>query len=245
MLASCSAAANHEEQVLRVSAASSLMEAMEAVQRTYTEEHPGTELVFSYGSSSKLRSQIEQGAPADLFLSASAADMELLAEAGLADEATIVPFASNRLVLAAGSEVSASGAAEDILAAADGTIAVGEPGSVPLGKYTKEALSELGIWDGLEDRFVYAKDARQVLTYTESGNADLGIVYSSDAFASDQAAVLAELPEGPEPIRYPGAVIGGTDQAEAAQDFLSFLTGEEGQRILEEHGFLPASGDGS
>lgn len=245
MLSSCSTEAENSRNTLRISAASSLTEAMAVIEEEWQEIQPDTDLTVSYGSSSKLRNQIEQGAPADLFLSASEPDAVKLAEAGLLKEETVVPFAENRLVLASRNGAGHSGSLEEILASAQEKIAVGEPGSVPVGRYTKEVLSELGLWEGLDGQLVYAKDARQVLTYTESGNAELGIVYSSDAFSSSDVEVLAELPQGPEPIVYPAGITTESANAEEAEGFLDFLTGDEGQRILQEFGFSPVGGEAS
>lgn len=245
MLSACTAETDTEEEALRISAASSLAEVMKALEAEWKGTYPDMELTISYGSSSKLRSQIEQGAPADLFLSASETDAVKLTEAGLLDKETLIPFAANRLVLASRNDAGYSGALEELLTATDEKIAVGEPESVPLGRYTKKVLAELGLWDVLDGQFVYAKDARQVLTYTESGNAELGIVYLSDAISSDKVEVLAELPGGKEPIVYPAGIITESNNTEDAELFLAFLTGEEGQRILQEFGFTPAGGEAS
>lgn len=242
LLAACSQpGAAHDEQV-RISAASSLVDAMKAAEAEFLEIHPEYELIFNYGSSGKLRSQIEQGAPVDLFLSASEQDMEKLQAASLVSEGTVIPFAGNRLVLA-----SASGAAHDditgLLSAESGTVAVGEPESVPLGSYTKQALTDLGLWEQLEGKTIYAKDARQVLTYIESGNADLGIVYASDTSVSEEIEVLGELPENTVSIIYPGGIVGDAENQEGAQAFLAFLAGSEGQAILKEFGFSVPDGE--
>ncbi|AQQ51930.1 molybdate ABC transporter substrate-binding protein [Planococcus lenghuensis] len=245
MLSACTVETDSSGGTLRISAASSLAEVMTALEAEWQAEYPDTELMISYGSSSKLRSQIEQGAPADLFLSASEADAIKLTEAGLLEEETVVPFAANRLVLASRNDSGYSGTLEELFAATDEKIAIGEPESVPLGRYTKKILEELGLWAGLDGQLVYAKDARQVLTYTESGNAALGIVYSSDAFRSDKVDILVELPEGTESIVYPAGILTESANIEAAERFLDFLTGDEGQGILRESGFLPVSGEAS
>ena len=149
---------------------------------TNTTEENGDELLVSTASSLT----IEQGAPADLFLSASEKDMEQLESEQLVKAETVVPFAENRLVLASLEKFPETADFTEIVMNAEETIAVGEPDSVPVGNFTKQALDSQGLWQPLEGRLIYAKDARQVVTYIESGNAGLGIVYSSDAVISQE-----------------------------------------------------------
>ncbi|HEX5563800.1 MAG TPA: molybdate ABC transporter substrate-binding protein, partial [Sporosarcina sp.] len=104
--------------------------------------------------------------------------------------------------------------------------------------YAKEVLEHLNLWKPLQDKLVMGSDVRQVLTYVEMGNAEYGIVYSTDAFASDKVVVLAEAsPSWHTPIVYPGAVVKDSRHHDEAQDFLDFLSGEEGKAILQKYGF--------
>ncbi|EMR05285.1 Molybdate-binding periplasmic protein precursor [Bhargavaea cecembensis DSE10] len=241
LLAGCSASGAKEEETLRISAAASLMDAIGELEPAFRESHPDTELVINYGSSTKLRAQIEQGAPFDLFLSASHADMEKAAEGGYIDTDTVVPFAENRLVLVSAHTVD--GEVTDLLGSPEGNIAVGQPDSVPLGIYTKESLAAAGLWDGLDGHLVYGKDARQVLTYAESGNADLGIIYQSDAAISEDVEVVGELPASGTPIIYPAGIAEQAENPAAAEAFLELLTGDEGRQVIRDYGFaLPEDG---
>ncbi|TWT01783.1 molybdate ABC transporter substrate-binding protein [Planomicrobium sp. CPCC 101079] len=244
LLGACSKPEAGNEHKLLISAASSLSGVMEKAASEFRKTGQAVELSFNYGSSSKLRTQIEQGAPVDLFLSASEDDMELLKGQRLIQADSIVPFAKNRLVLASSADLTGERDFEALLKDAE-TIAVGEPESVPLGRYTKEVLEDLELWDPLDGKLVYAKDARQVLTYVESGNASLGIVYASDAATSKKITGMAEFPESREPVVYPGAIASDSKNQEAAEAFLNFLAGPEGQKLFEEFGFIPASGAGS
>lgn len=233
-----------EGKSLRISAASSLTGVLTEAEKEYSKLYPELELIINYGSSSKLRNQIEQGAPADLFLSASEIDMEKLVETEFITGETVVPFAGNRLILAAGAGVETAKGREDlaaILGSTDETVAIGEPESVPLGMYTKKALTDLGLWNNINDRSIYAKDARQVLTYLESGNAGLGIVYASDIAISEKIEVLTVFPEEVQ-IVYPAGITAASGQREEAAEFLSFLTGKEGQQLMEQYGFEAADG---
>lgn len=243
MLAGCGKTdAGGSEKELRISAAASLADVLAELEPAFKESRPETKLVINYGSSTKLRAQMEQGAPFDLFLSASEADMEKVSEAGLVDPGSIEVFAGNKLVLATAGEADGDLSAERLLLESEGKIAVGEPDSVPVGRYTKESLDQLGILEDLAGRLIYGKDARQVLTYVESGNAEFGILYASDAFISKKAEVAGELPEGETPIRYPAGIAAETEHRAAATAFLELLTGEDGRRAIEENGFLVPEG---
>ncbi|MET3574142.1 molybdate ABC transporter substrate-binding protein [Bhargavaea ullalensis] len=244
LLAGCgSQGAAEEKEELRISAAASLAEVMAELEPGFKESHPGVKLVVNYGSSTKLRAQMEQGAPFDLFLSASEEDIDKMAADGLVDPDSIRVFAGNKLVLATAGEADGSTPAEKLLLESEGKIAVGDPDSVPVGKYTKESLRELGIWDELDRRLVFGKDARQVLSYVESGNAEYGILYSSDAFISKKAHVAGELPEGDTPIRYPAAIAKKTELKAEAEDFLELLTGGQGRQSIEDYGFTVPDGE--
>lgn len=235
LLAGCGASGAEEEKTLRISAAASLMDAIGELEPVFRESHPDTELVINYGSSTKLRAQIEQEAPFDLFLSASSTDMEKAADAGYIDAETVIPFAENRLVLVSAGTMDSN--VEDVLRNPGGSIAVGQPDSVPLGIYTKESLDTAGLWDDLDGRLVYGKDARQVLTYVESGNTDLGIIYRSDAAISDKVEVVGELPPGDTPIVYPAGIAEQAENTAAAEAFLELLTGDNGRQVIVDYGF--------
>ncbi len=239
LLSGCGSLSAKQDSELLVSTASSLTEVMKQMEEEFHQVEPDIELSFNYGSSSKLRSQIEQGAPADLFLSASEKDMELLESQELVDSKSKAFFAENRLVLASLEEFPATADFAEVVMNSEETIAVGEPDSVPLGNYTKQALESQGLWQPLEGRLIYAKDARQVVTYIESGNAELGIIYSSDAAISREITGTLEMPGQGDPVVYPGAVVAASEKQQAAEAFLEFVAGPEGQAILKQYGFLP------
>lgn len=231
--------AANESVELMVLAAASLTDALNSLKNSYEESHPGVKLTYSFGSSGKLAQQIEQGAPADLFLSASQADMDKLDENQLLLPETRVDFSGNSLVLITAKENGAAITSfEELTDSSLQHIAVGAPESVPAGRYTKEVLDNLKLWDSLSDRLVFGSDVRQVLTFVESGNAEVGVVYSSDAATSEKVKVLAEAKvDLHKPIVYPGAVVRDSAHAEAAKQFLSYLASEEGKKALQEYGF--------
>ncbi|MGC8230176.1 molybdate ABC transporter substrate-binding protein [Pseudobacillus badius] len=234
-----SAAAPKEQTELFISAAASLTDALEQLKTSYESQHPEVTLTFNFGGSGKLAQQIKQGAPADVFLSASQQDMNTLQEKKLIQTDSRQEFAKNTLVLIANKDHSPDVSSFEKIDPKQIThLAVGEPESVPAGRYTKETLEHLQLWAPLQSKLVLGSDVRQVLTYVESNNADLGIVYSSDAQMSDKVKVIAEAkPEWHEPIVYPGAVVASSEHPQAAQAFLDYLTSEQGKKILKTYGF--------
>lgn len=228
-----------QEVELIISAAASLTDALEEIEREFTNSYPNIRLAYNFGGSGKLKQQIEQGAPVDVFLSASQADMKALQQQQLIVEESLVDFTSNALVLIvheqADVEVSSFSELDNT---AISQIAVGDPETVPAGRYTKETLSHLQLWDKLNSRFVYASDVRQVLTYVELQNVDVGVVYQSDAKSSERVRILATAdPSWHRPIIYPGAVIADSSHLQEATEFVHFLMSERGQEILEKYGF--------
>ncbi|WP_432776858.1 molybdate ABC transporter substrate-binding protein [Brevibacillus gelatini] len=231
--------ARTEKTALMVSAAASLTDALDELKASFEAENPGTTLTFIFGSSGKLATQISQGAPSDVFLSASQKDMDGLEEKQLIVKETRQNFTGNALVLIADKDSTlAIPSFADLDKPEIKYIAVGAPETVPAGRYAKEALETLKLWDTLSGRMVFASDVRQVLTFVESGNADVGIVYSSDAAISKEVKVLATAsPEWHKPIVYPGAVVSNSKHPDAAKAFLAYLTSDKGKAILQKYGF--------
>lgn len=222
-----------------ISAAASLTDALNEIKISFEKENPKTAVLFNFGSSGKLAKQIEQGAPSDVFLSASKKDMDSLGEKKLIMEESRVDFAQNQLVLIAHQESSSTYLSFKEIKPDDiRHFAMGEPDIVPAGWYAKQVLEAIQLWEGLQGKLVLGSDVRQVLTYVESGNAELGIVYSSDALTSNKVRVIATAdPQWHDPIIYPGAILAGTSHKEEAQAFLSYISGDKGKAILEKYGF--------
>lgn len=228
-----------EKVELHISAAASLTDALDDFKKTYEKDHDNVELKFMYGGSGKLATSIENGAPADVFLSASKKDMDALEDKELLDASSRKDFTRNALVLIANEDSDSTlSSFDDIDAAEIDHFVIGEPESVPAGRYTKEVFEHLKLWEPLQDKLVLASDVRQVLTQVELGNADYGVVYSSDAFISDKVKVLAEAdPSWHEPIVYPGAVLKDSKHTDEAQQFFEALLSEQGQETLAKYGF--------
>lgn len=243
-----SAAQPKAEEVV-IFAAASLTNAMQDVGKAY-EERTGNKLKYSFASSSTLAKQIEAGGPAQIFASANEKWMDYLAERKLIVEGTRVSPIGNRLVLIAPADSELKPLevtdALDIpaLLGADNRLAVGDPAHVPAGIYAKDALTKLKLWDGVEAKLARADNVRAALALVETGEAPLGIVYSTDAAASRKIRVLGAFPaDSHTPVTYPFAIVKveGEDKPEVKKVF-EFLTGTESMAIYSKHGFGQNSG---
>lgn len=221
---------------LLISAAASLTDAMNDVAKVYNAEEKDVKITFNFGSSGSLQQQIEQGAPADIFISAAAKQMNALDDKGLIIKDTKKNLLKNRMVLVVPKNSSSINDFNDLTKAK--VIALGEPASVPAGQYGQELLNKLGLWDKISSKMVYAKDVRQVLAYVESGDADAGIVYRTDALISDKVKIAALADESlHSPVVYPAAVIKDSKNQQAARGFVKFLASDKAEAIFEKYGF--------
>lgn len=229
------AASVHAEERLLVFAAASLKNALDEAAGAY----PG-QVVVSYGASSLLARQIENGAPADVFISADLAWMDYLQGKGLVQPQTRKELLGNQLVLVAprGRPAKLEPAPGFPLGKmlGNGRLALAEPDSVPAGKYAKAALEKLGVWDSVKDRLAPAANVRAALALVARGEAPLGIVYRTDAAAEPAVVVAGVFPPGSHPpIVYPVAALEGAKPS--ARRWLDFLEGPQARRIFEKHGF--------
>ena len=224
---------------LHISAAVSLKDALTEIQKNYQTKHPHIKLLYNLGASGSLQKQIEQGAPTDIFISAAPKQMNELQEKKLINAATRKNFVENKLVVVLPRESKLNITKFEDLASSDvKKLALGETATVPAGQYARQVLEKLNLWDKVQDKVVFAKDVRTVLAYTETGNVEAGIVYRTDAASSGKVKVAATAPEGShQPIVYPIAILTGTKQAQAAEDFVSYLFSAESRAILEKQGF--------
>jgi len=231
----------YAQTALTISAAASLKEALAETETAYKQSHANVDFRNNLGSSGTLATQIDQGAPADVFLSAAAKPMEELEAKGLIDAGTRRNLLRNSLVLIA----PVDSPLRDFQGLAESSvriIALGDPASVPAGQYGKQVLTSLHLFEKLNSKFVLAKDVRQVLTYVETGNADAGLVYASDAQASTKVRVVATATDSShDPIVYPAAVVKGTHNEEAAREFVEYLSSPAARAIFVKHGFTIAA----
>ena len=239
LLTGCSSSTKKEDKTieLNISAAASLKEAMADLEAAYTSKNPEISFVINYGSSGSLQQQIEQGAPCDLFISAGEKQMTALEEEGLLLDGTNKDLVKNSLVLVTSNDSKIS-SIDSLNSDAVSKIALGEPSSVPAGKYADETLTSLAIKDSLNNKLVFAKDVKEVLAWTASGNADAGFVYLSDALSSDGVKIVETISEEyHSPITYPVAIIKDSDDIDAAKAFEDFLFTDEAQEIFEKYGY--------
>lgn len=223
---------------IMVSAAASLQNSLTELQKDYAKKKPEVKLTISFASSGTLQQQIEQGAPADLFLSAGKSQMDALEQKNLLVKDSRIDLLGNDLVLITGKDNSKVTSLEDLTKAGVDKISIGTPESVPAGKYAKESLTNLKLWNALQPKFVLARDVTQVLNYVETGNVDAGLVYQSDARGSTKVKVVTVVPASShKPIVYPAAVISATKNKQAAEDFLKYLQNSEAQQVFVKYGF--------
>ncbi len=225
-----------------VFAAASLTDALEAQAERYLEALglPGDTIRFHFHSSSVCAAQIRQGAPADLFVSADERIVRELAAEGLVDGSTFLPLLRNRLVL-----IIPAGHPSPIRSFADlegigwHRFAMGNPESTPVGRYGKQALESMGLWEQVEARLIRAEHVRQALLYVATGEAEAGLVYASDAVVEEGVVVAADVPPEHTPdILYAGAVVREARQAGAARRFLEWLASDSAAETWQDHGFL-------
>jgi molybdate transport system substrate-binding protein len=227
---------------LTVSAAASLQNVLVPIADAYTGSHPGIKVEFNFGGSGALARQIEDGAPADIFLSASPEPMDRLAARGLVLDGTRHDLLRGEIVLIVPRGAADSESFQSLADPRVKVIALADPASVPAGAYGKQVLTTLGLWSRVQPKLVLAKDVRQVLGYVETGNADAGIVYATDARQSSGVRVAAVAPESSHsPVVYPVAVLRGARNPAAARDFVAFLSRPEARAIFVTQGFTAAA----
>lgn len=224
---------------LTVLAAASLTDVTKDLADLYKEIAPNVTLTFSYGASGALQTQIEEGAPADLFLSAATKQMDALEEGELLLDGTKKELLINKVVLISPTDSTLGLTSfEDLGTDEVKLIALGEPESVPVGQYSEEVFTSLGILDTVKAKANYGSDVKQVLTWVESGEVDCGVVYSTDAIISDKVNIICEAPEGSHTdIIYPAAVIQSSAYPDEAKAFLDFLSTDDAAKAFEKYGF--------
>ena len=234
----CSKDDNKNVVDLNISAAASLKEVMVDLETEYKNINENVKLVINYGGSGSLQQQIEQGAPCDLFISAGQKQMNTLKEEGLLLDDTTKDLVENTLVLIKSNGVEVNNF-DELKNDKVKHIAIGEPESVPAGKYADEVLKNTGIKDNISDKLVFAKDVKEVLAWVASGNADVGFVYLSDALNNSNVKIVENIDEvnNHSKIVYPVSVIKDSKNIEDAKNFEDFLFTHEAQEIFEKYGY--------
>ena len=226
---------------ITISAAISLKNAFEDIGKLYGLQNPGVKLNFNFGASGDLARQIEAGAPVDVFASAAPKDMDDIDRKGMIAPNSRKDFARNTVVLIkpVHSTIGLS-SLKDLLRGDVKRIAVGNPKTVPAGRYAEEALRHFSLWEALKDKLVFGENVRQVLDYVARNEADAGLVYSTDAAVrGTDVKIVEKLPaDSHQPAVYPIGVIKGTKEEPPARTFIDAVVSPEGQKILSQYGFI-------
>lgn len=226
---------------LNVFAAASLTESLTAIGEAFEAANPNIKLSFNFDSSGTLEKQIESGAAADVFLSAAKKQMDALADGGYIMDGTRKDLLTNRVVLIV-PDGSALGlkAFEDVAGDQVKLVALGNK-DMPVGQYTEEIFTTLGLWDTVFTKASLGVTVKEVLSQVESGAVDCGVVYVTDAMTAKGVTVVAEAPEGShKPVVYPGAVLKSSVNADAAKAFLAYLSTPDAASAFTAVGFTMA-----
>jgi molybdate transport system substrate-binding protein len=224
---------------ITVSAAISLKNAFEEIGRLY-EAQNGTKCIFNFGASGDLAKQIAGGAPVDVFASAAQKDMDDVNKQELIVAGTRADFAANSVVLIVPAGAKTSLKSFDGLSAAEiKKIAVGNPKTVPAGRYAEEVFNSIQILASIKNNLIYAENVRQVLDYVARGEVDAGVVYATDAAVrSKDVKIIATAPEAShKPVVYPIAIVKGAKNEADVKAFIALVLSPEGKKILQKHGF--------
>ena len=220
---------------MTVSAAASLTNAFTELKGLFEKQHAGLTVNTNFAASNPLLKQIQEGAPVDVFASADQATMDKAVAAKVVDPTTRHIFALNDLVLIVPKGTQKPSGLADLKMFK--RIALGNPDSVPAGRYTKAALLSAGLWDSLAPQYIMGNNVRQVLDYVARGEVDAGFVYHTDAKQmADKVDVVMNV-KGHAPVSYPIAVATTGKNATMGQEFCKFVLSAEGQAVLAKYGF--------
>lgn len=242
VLSGCSTSptnSNSDKKVILVSAASSLKDVLEEIVVDFQTKHKEIEVKFNFAASGTLKQQIEQGAPVDIFISASVDKFEELKDQSYIEDQ--IQLVSNELVLITSTNnqnVNQIQEIRNIKGNGFEKISIGTPSIVPAGAYAEQALTNLGIFDDIREKIVYAKDVRQVLTYVETENVQAGFVYKTDAILSEKVKIVGNVdPKYYDPIHYPAGIVKNSKHPEESKLFLDYLNSEAVKAIWTKYGF--------
>ena len=223
---------------LIVSAAASLTNAFTDIGHEFERAHPDTKVAFNFAGSGQLLQQIAKGAPVDVFASADQETMDKAEAEKLVEAGTRADFVRNFLVVVVPIDSKLSVASlNDLTKSEVRHIAIGNPESVPVGRYSKAVLTASGHWNALEPRVVNTQNVRQSLDYVSRGEVEAAFVYRTDAaILPDKVRIVLEVPTQ-KPILYPIAAIRGSGDKTVAKDFIAFVQSKAGTKIFQKYGF--------
>jgi molybdate transport system substrate-binding protein len=228
-----------QTSTLLVAAAASLQRALQEVTPLYAQANPNQTVNYNFAASGALQQQIEQGAPADVFISAAARQIKALQEKGLLEPGTQKNLLTNQLVLIIPKQTSVPLTRfQQLIQSEVKRISVGEPRSVPAGQYATEVLKNLGILEQVQSKFVLGNNVKSVLTAVETGDVDAGIVYITDAKSSDSVTIAAIADQKLHaPIVYPIAVLKASKSLDESKRYVEFLQSNSARTVFEKYGF--------
>ncbi len=223
---------------LTVSAAASLTNAFPEIGQIFEKQHPGSKVIFNFAASGPLLQQIAQGAPVDVFASADEKTMDQAQEKGLIVPASRKNFVSNTLVLIVPKDSKLNLTGIQGLAQPEvKRVGLGNPASVPVGRYTKETLTQAGLWEVLQPKLIMGESVRQVLDYVSRGEVDAGFVYATDAAIMGGKVKHVATVQGHQPIVYPVALVAASKKQALGKEFIKLIESPEGMAILTKYGF--------
>lgn len=220
---------------LTVSAAASLTDAFNEMKSLFEKKYPDLKVNVNYAASNPLLRQIVAGAPVDVFASADQATMDAATKEEVIEPSSRKNFASNELVLIVPKDGKKAAKLEDL--SAFEKIAIGNPDSVPAGRYAKDALEKASLWEKLQPKFIKGESVRQALEYVARGEVDAGLVYRTDAAHKKDDVEIVLVLEASKPVTYPIALALTGDNPQAGQEFINFVLSPEGQAVLAKYGF--------
>ena len=227
-----------EQTELNVFAAISLTDALTEIGAAFTTENQ-VKVYYNFEASTTLQRQLEKGASADVFISASPRQVVALETNGMLEPESRQDLLTNRLVLVSDDTARISVTTLADLAVPEiSRIAIGHPDIVPAGTYAREALTHFGLWEKLYPKLIFGMDVRATLAYVTAGNVDLAIVYKTDTTLTEHIKVLFQLPsDAYTPIIYPAVVMQNSPRKQLARRFITYLHAMESGKIFEKHGF--------
>jgi molybdate transport system substrate-binding protein len=225
---------------LTIAAASSLTAALNEIVANYASDAPDVKITVNYGGSGNLQTQIENGAPTDIFFSAAMKQMDALEQGGFMVTESIIKLLKNEIVLIVpGDSTLPIDSFDQLGTDLISKIALGDTASVPAGQYAKETLSALNLWDKVSEKTVYGTDVKQVLTWVSSGDVDCGIVYSTDAAADHSVRRIASAPaDTHKDIVYPVGIVKSSTHQDAAGAFADYLQSNKSMDVFKKYGFI-------
>jgi molybdate transport system substrate-binding protein len=226
------------DQELIVSAAASLTNALKEVAAAFEKTHPGAKVVCNFAASGVLLQQMAKGAPVDVFAAADQKTMNQAQEKKLIRPETRRNFVSNQLVLIVPRDSRlAVSSLHDLTRPEFRRVSLGNPATVPAGRYAQEALVKAGLWDQLSAKYIFGETVRQVLDYVRRGEVDVGFVYSTDVVIAQGKVKKVLVVKGHQPIIYPMALVASTAKPDLARRYLEFVLSPAAQEIFSKLGF--------